>query len=124
MKNLGVGRLLAMYANLGYVVVATDYSGLGADSGGTVLDMQSNALDVIYSVAAARAAVKEIGRKWIAVGPFQGGLAAVAVGGRRGHDPRDFGHIAFSWAGGSGQIFQDFCARPSQLGVVVLASYF
>ncbi|HKM85338.1 MAG TPA: hypothetical protein VJW96_03965, partial [Terriglobales bacterium] len=49
MKNLGVGPLLAMYANLGYAVVATDYSGLGADSGKPVLDMQSNALDVMYS---------------------------------------------------------------------------
>ena len=46
-----------MYANLGYAVVATDYSGLGADSGKPVLDMQSNAFDVIYSVPAARAAV-------------------------------------------------------------------
>src|SRR5258708_35114005 len=103
MKNLGVGRLLAMYANLGYVVVATDYSGLGADSGGTVLDMQSNALDVIYSVAAARAAVKEIGRKWIAVGPFQGGLAAVAGGGRGGTGPRYMGGRRHSWVGGSRQ---------------------
>src|SRR5260370_15091673 len=63
MKNLGAGPILAMYANLGYAVVATDYSGLGADSGKSVLDMQSNALDVIYSVAAAHAAAKEIAPK-------------------------------------------------------------
>src|SRR6202795_2140628 len=87
MKNLGAGPLLAMYANLGYAVVATDYSGLGADSGKMLLDMQSNALDVIYSVAAARAAVKEIGPKWIALGPFEGGLAALAVAESGVRDP-------------------------------------
>src|ERR1019366_7463254 len=29
MKNVGAGPILVMYANLGYAVVATDYSGLG-----------------------------------------------------------------------------------------------
>ena len=70
-------------ANLGYAVVATDYYGLGADSGKPVLDMQSNALDVMYSVLAARAAVKEIGPKWIAVGSFQGGSGSSGGGGER-----------------------------------------
>ncbi len=79
MNNLGAGAILAMYANLGYAVVATDYAGLGADSGTAVGDMQSNALDVIDSVAAAHAANSHIGRRWIAVGPFQGGQAAAAV---------------------------------------------
>ena len=78
-RNLGVGPLLAMYANLGYAVVATDYAGLGASAGPTVLDMRSNALDVIYSIPAARAAVKEIASRWLAVGPFQGGLAAIGI---------------------------------------------
>lgn len=87
-KNLGVGPILGMYANLGYAVVATDYAGLGVDAGKPVVDMRSNAFDIIYSVAAARAAVKEIGSKWIAVGPFQGALAAVAVaeGGTKNSD--------------------------------------
>jgi len=96
LKNLGVGPLLAMYANLGYAVVATDYSGLGADSGKPVLDMQSNALDVIYSVPAARAAVKQIGPRWIAVGPFQGGLAALAVAESEVHDPDYLGSVVTS----------------------------
>src|SRR5260370_17721030 len=92
-----------MYANLGYGVVATDYSGLGADSGKMVLDMRSNALDVIYSVAAARAAVKEIGPKWIALGPFQGALAAVTVAESEVRDPNYLGSIATSgWADARG----------------------
>jgi hypothetical protein len=93
MKNLGSGPILAMYANLGYAVVATDYSGLGADSGKPVLDMQSNALDIMYSVPAARSAAKQIGFKWIAVGAFQGGLAAVAIAESQVDDPGYLGSI-------------------------------
>jgi len=93
MKNLGSGPILAMYANLGYAVVATDYSGLGADSGKPVLDMQSNALDIMYSVPAARSVAKEIGSKWIAVGAFQGGLAAVAIAESELDDPGYLGSI-------------------------------
>ncbi len=79
MKNLGVGPLLAMYANLGYAVVATDYAGLGASDGEPAVDAHANARDLIYSVTAARTAVKEIGRKWIAVGALQGAAATVAA---------------------------------------------
>jgi hypothetical protein len=96
MKNLGAGPMLSVYASLGYVVVATDYSGLGADSGKPVLDMQSNALDIMYSIPAAHAAVPHIGTKWIAVGSFQGGMAAVAVAESEARDPSHLGSIATS----------------------------
>jgi hypothetical protein len=122
MKNLGAGPILAMYANLGYAVVATDYSGLGADSGKPVLDMQSNALDVIYSVAAARAAVKEIGAKWIAVGPFQGGLAAVAVSESDIRDLNYLGSIATSGVADGQQAYQHFAQGSSNRMLLVLAS--
>jgi hypothetical protein len=122
MKNLGAGPILAMYANLGYAVVATDYSGLGADSGKPVLDMQSNALDVIYSVAAARAAVKEIGPKWIAVGPFQGGLAAVAVAESEVRDPNYLGSIATSGVSDAQQAYQHFAQGASNRMLLVLTS--
>ena len=122
MKNLGVGPLLAMYANLGYAVVATDYSGLGADSGKPVLDMQSNALDVIYSVLAARAAVPQIGPKWIAVGPFQGALAAVAVAESEGHDPNYLGSVATSGVADAQSAYERFALRSSDRMLLVLAS--
>jgi hypothetical protein len=96
LRNLGVGPLLAMYANLGYAVVASDYAGLGTDSGKPVVDMQSNALDVSYAVIAARTAIKEIGPKWIAVGAFQGALASVAIAENEAHDPNQVGSIATS----------------------------
>ena len=121
-KNLGVGPLLAMYANLGYAVVATDYSGWGADSGHPVLDMQSNALDVIYSVRAARAAVPQIGPKWIAVGTFQGGLAAVAVAESEVRDPNYLGSIASSGVADAQQAYQHFAEGSSNRMLLVLAS--
>jgi hypothetical protein len=124
MKNLGVGPLLAMYANLGYAVVATDYFGLGADSGKPVLDMQSNALDVIYSIPAARAAVTQIGPRWIAVGPFFGGLAAVAVAENDVHDPNYLGSVATSGLADAQQAYARFAQGSSSSNrmLLVLAS--
>ncbi len=122
MKNLGVGPLLAMYANLGYAVVATDYSGLGTDSGKPVLDMQSNASDVLYSVSAARAAVKEIGPKWIAVGPFQGALAAVAVAENEVRDPNYLGSVATSGVADARDAYARFALNSSNRMLLVLTS--
>jgi hypothetical protein len=122
MTNLGVGPLLAMYANLGYAVVATDYSGLGADSGKTLLDMQSNALDVIYSVAAARVAVKEIGSKWIVMGPFQGGLAAVAVAESDLHPPGYLASVATSGLADAQEVYERFTNGYSNRMLLVLAA--
>jgi Secretory lipase len=121
MKNLGAGPLLAMYANLGYVVVATDYAGLGSDSGGAALDMQSNALDVIYSVAAARLAVKDIGKKWIAIGQFQGSLAAVAVAESDIHDSDYLGSIATSGLADAKSTYQQFAQNSSARDLLALA---
>ncbi|HYK90546.1 MAG TPA: lipase, partial [Acidobacteriota bacterium] len=121
MRNLGAGALLAMYANLGYAVVATDYSGLGADSGNPVLDMQSNAFDVIYSVPAARAAAAQLGPKWIALGPFQGGLAAVAVAETELNDPNYLGSIAASGVGDAQQLYLDLARGSSNRILLVLA---
>jgi hypothetical protein len=124
MKNLGAGPILAMYANLGYAVVATDYSGLGPDSGKPVLDMQSNALDVMYSVLAARAAMKEIGPKWIAVGPFEGGMAVVAVAESEVRDPNYLGSVATSGVADAQEEYQHFAQGSSSSNrmLLVLAS--
>src|SRR6266849_4184938 len=122
MKNLGAGPILAMYANLGYAVVATDYAGLGADSGKSVLDMQSNALDVMYSVLAARAAVEEIGPKWIALGPFQGGMAAVAVAESEVRDPNYLGSVATSGVADAQEAYERFAQASSNRMLLVVAS--
>ncbi len=122
MKNLGVGPLLAMYANLGYAVVATDYYALGADSRNPVLDMKSNAFDVLYSVPAARAAVPQIGPKWIALGPFQGALAVVAVAESEVHDPNYRGSVATSGVADAQQAYEHFSQGSSNRMLLVLAS--
>lgn len=121
-RNLGVGPLLAMYANLGYAVVATDYAGLGADSGQPVLDMQSNALDIIDSIPAARAAVKEIGARWIVAGSFQGGLAAVAVAESAVRDPNYLGSIVTSGLADAQPAYERFALTSSNRMLLVMAS--
>ena len=92
------GPFLSMYVKLGYAVVATDYAGLGTDFRNASVDMQSNATDVIYSIAAARSAVPQLGRRWIAMGESPGGLAALAVAQLEGgiRDPDYLGSIAVS----------------------------
>lgn len=122
MKNLGVGPLLAMYANLGYAVVATDYAGLGADSGPPVLDMRSNAWDIIYSIPAARSAVKEIGPRWIALGSFQGGLAAVAVAESEVRDPNYLGSLVTSGLADAQPAYERFALTSSNRMLLVVAS--
>ncbi len=121
MKNLGAGPILAMYANLGYAVVATDYAGLGAD-GKPVLDMQSNALDIIYSIPAARAAVKEIGSKWIAVGPFQGGLAAVAIAESDVRDPGYLGSVDTAGLADAQEAYERLALSSSNRVLLAVAS--
>jgi pimeloyl-ACP methyl ester carboxylesterase len=79
LKNLKEGPLLSMYANAGYTVVATDYAGLGTNFPPAGQDIRSNALDVIYSIQAARAALPQLGGKWVVAGYSQGAQVAVGV---------------------------------------------
>ena len=97
-RNLRHGSFLSMYVQLGYAVVATDYAGLGSKGRNAFADMNSNAADVIYSVAAARKAVPQLGARWIAMGTGEGAIAVAAVGEREGqiHDPDYLGSIAIS----------------------------
>jgi pimeloyl-ACP methyl ester carboxylesterase len=98
MRNLNEGPFLSMYVKLGYAVVAADYAGLGTNFRNASVDMQSNAADVIYSIAASHAAVPHLGRKWIVIGESAGGLAALAVAELESdiRDPNYLGGIAVS----------------------------
>jgi hypothetical protein len=122
MKNLGAGSILAMYANLGYAVVATDYSGLGSDSGKPVVDMESNALDIVYSIPAARAAVKGIGTRWIALGTFQGALAAVGVAQSAIRDPNYLGSVAISGLADAREVYERMAVRSPNRMLLELGS--
>lgn len=78
-RDLQHGPLLSMYVNLGYAVVATDYTGLGTGFRNAYADTVSNAWNVIDSVQAARSAVHQLGSHWIAVGTGAGAAAVIKV---------------------------------------------
>jgi Secretory lipase len=79
LKTLNEGPLLSMYVGLGYAVVASDYAGLGTNFPYAVLDVPSNAQDVINSVVAARAALPQLGSKWLVAGYAHGSRVAIGV---------------------------------------------
>lgn len=95
LKNLWQ-HFLAPYqlALQGYVVVATDYAGLGVHkhtSGQAIvheyLAAPSQANDVVYSVQAAQSAFTELSREFVVIGHSQGGGAAWAVAQRQASKP-------------------------------------
>lgn len=86
-------------ALLGYVVVATDYAGLGvgADASGKFivhefLNSLAQANDVAYSIPAAQKAFPELSKKFVVVGSSQGGTAAWGFAERLVAEPMD-GHL-------------------------------
>ncbi|KAI4121549.1 MAG: hypothetical protein LQ338_006304 [Usnochroma carphineum] len=78
----------------GYVVVATDYAGLGIgkDASGDVithayLACPSHANDVVYSVQAAQSAFPSLSKDFVVIGHSQGGGAAWATSQRQAVKP-------------------------------------
>ena len=63
----------------GFAVVATDYHGLGAGQEHPWVNKLAQARDVLYSIPAARAAIPELGHRWVVDGHSQGGVAAWGV---------------------------------------------
>jgi hypothetical protein len=122
-RNLSQGPLLSMYVGVGYAVVASDYAGLGTGFPNAALDMRSNALDVIYSISAARAALPQLGAKWVAAGYSQGGLAAVgaAEAGSEVGNPDYLGAVAISGVADAQEIFERLAQGPSHGMLVFLA---
>ncbi|MFZ0500141.1 MAG: hypothetical protein WAM52_13480 [Steroidobacteraceae bacterium] len=80
MKDVEYGSegLMPMVA-AGFAVVATDYAGLGTPNPHQYDDKIPQANDVVYSLPAARAAVPSLGRRWVAIGHSQGGVAVWGV---------------------------------------------
>jgi len=83
MKDVEYGDegLMPMVA-AGFAVIATDYAGLGTPGRHAYLNKIPQASDVIYSVPAARQAVRQLGKKWVAIGHSQGGIAVWGVAER------------------------------------------
>jgi alpha-beta hydrolase superfamily lysophospholipase len=80
MKDMLYGDegLMPMVA-AGFAVVATDYAGLGTPGPHQYDNKIPQANDVVYSIPAARTAVPDLGRKWVAIGHSQGGVAVWGV---------------------------------------------
>jgi len=123
MRNLGHGPFLSMYVNLGYAVVATDYTGLGTNFRNAFLDGPSNAVDVINSIPAARSAVPQLGARWIVMGEAEGGLTAVAVAEKENEtrDPGYLGSIVISGLVGAKEIYENSTPGSSSLMLTSLA---
>jgi hypothetical protein len=114
-SNLNDGPLLSMYVGLGFAVVASDYAGLGTSFPHAALDMRSNALDVLYAIPAARAALPQLARAWLVAGYAQGGLVAVGVAEAAAEigAPGFLGAIAISGVADPAQIFSRTSASSS-----------
>lgn len=122
-RNLGHGPFLSMYVNLGYAVVATDYTGLGTNFRNAFLDAPSNATDVIASIPAARQALPQIGSRWIVMGAAEGGLAAIAAAEKE-NEVRDSGYlgtIVVSDIASAKDMFADSAQRSSSIKLASLA---
>jgi alpha-beta hydrolase superfamily lysophospholipase len=73
----GVDLTLDRYVADGYVVVQTDYVGLGTPGGHPYMDGGTEANAVVDIVRASRALDDSIGDQWYAMGHSQGGHAAL-----------------------------------------------
>jgi pimeloyl-ACP methyl ester carboxylesterase len=123
LKNLSEGPLLSMYASLGYAVVAPDYAGLGTNFPHAVFDVRSNALDLIYSIPAARAALPQLGKKWVVAGYSQGAIVAVGVAeaGDEVSDPNYLGAVSIAGVAEPKELFEQFARGSDRLMLVFLA---
>ncbi len=91
----GSEGLMPMVA-AGFAVVATDYAGLGTPGPHQYDNKLAQANDVVYSVPAARTAVRSLGARWVAIGHSQGGVAVWGVAELEAslHDPDYAGGIS------------------------------
>jgi pimeloyl-ACP methyl ester carboxylesterase len=123
LKNLNQGPLVSMYASLGYAVVASDYAGLGTNFPHAVFDVRSNALDLIYSIPAARAALPQLGKKWVVAGYSQGAIVAVGVAeaGEEVSDPNYLGAVGIAGVAEPEELFARLAQGAGNSKVVFLA---
>jgi hypothetical protein len=123
MRNVGHGPFLSMYVGLGYAVVAADYTGLGTDFRNAFSDGPSNATDLMASIPAARAAMPQLGVRWILMSEAEGNLAAVAVAEKENEirDPGYLGSIVISGLFGAKELYGNSPLGSSSLMLTSLA---
>ena len=85
--------------------------------------MQSNATDMINSIPAARAAVPQLGHKWVALGTAEGSMAVAALAESE-NEVRDayyLGGIAISGIAETKDLYQRLAQGPSHRTLAFLA---
>jgi pimeloyl-ACP methyl ester carboxylesterase len=123
MTNIFDGPILSMYLTLGYAIVAADYAGLGSGSPYAALDIQSNAVDVLYSIPAARAAAPQLGAKWIAMGKSQGAMVVLKLAELpESSDPNFLGSIAISGVADTKDFYENLAQQPPN-GILSALAY-
>jgi len=120
-RNLDYGPTFALWTGQHYAVVATDYAGLGSAVRNAVMDMQSNANDVVSAVRAAHAAVPGLGAKWVALGDSEGAPAIIALSETES-DPNFLGGVALSGVTDLKDVYQRL-AKGNSRGRLALLAY-
>ena len=80
------GDYLSALTGHGFVVVATDYEGLGTPGDHPYLDAEAEARGVVDSVKAVHHLIPDVTDAWVSIGHSQGGQAAL-VAGQYAQDP-------------------------------------
>lgn len=123
-RNLDYGPSFGLWIGLHYAVVATDYAGLGSDGRNAVIDMTSNANDVINAVKAAHTAVPTLGAKWVALGDSEGAPAVIALDEMESEtrDPNYLGSAALSGVADMRDVYERL-AKGNERGALALLAY-
>ncbi|GBR55072.1 secretory lipase [Neokomagataea thailandica NBRC 106555] len=80
MKDVYYGSLRVFdLASAGFVLVMTDYHGLGTDGPHQYMNKYAQVADIRNAVPAAHALMPELSQKWFVVGHSQGAYAALAT---------------------------------------------
>ncbi len=102
-----VDQTLDHWVSSGYVVVQTDYEGLGTPGGHPYMNGTSAANTVTDIVRAARQVDDQVGKDWFAMGHSQGGQAAAfasAIGKDRAPELNLKGAVSIAPGNGTAQI--------------------
>lgn len=102
-----VDKTLDQWVSGGYVVVQTDYEGLGTPGGHPYMNGTSAANTVTDIVRAARQVDESVGKDWFAMGHSQGGQAAVftaAIGNERAPELNLEGAVSIAPGNGTAKI--------------------
>lgn len=97
---------------LGYVIVAPDYEGLGTKGRHPYLNLKSEANSAIYAVKAAQQKYKSLlSPNWMSVGQSQGGHASFGIAEFAGDDPSFKGAVATAPASTLGKIITEIAPK-------------